>query len=233
MGSVRVGVIGCGVIGRVHLKFLTQNPLTKVSAVADIREEAAKEAAKQFNIPKVYTDAEGLLNDSEVDAVVLAFQTSGRAQVAINAFARGKHVLVEKPVAMNSEEVKQMIVARGNLIAGCCSSRHRFLPSFQAVKSFLESGALGRIRLIRIRAVKPDEGPPQVTPPAWRLRRDLNGGGILMNWGCYDLDYLLSLFNWQLKPKWVMANMWTVPPPFEPHVAPGSDAETHVTTLLV
>ena len=54
-----------------------------------------------------------------------------------------------------------------------------------------------------------------------------------MNWGCYDLDYLLALFDWQLKPKWVAANMWTVPPPFEPHVAPGSDAETHVVAFLL
>ena len=153
--------------------------------------------------------------------------------MAISAFAHGKHVLVEKPVAMNSEEAKQMVAARGNLIAGCCSSRHRFLPSFHVVKSFLDSGALGQIRLIRIRAAKPDEGPPKTTPPAWRLRRDLNGGGILMNWGCYDLDYLLGLFDWRLKPKWVAANMWTVPPPFEPHVAPGSDAETHVVALLL
>lgn len=233
MASVRIGVIGCGVIGRVHLKFLTQNPTAKVVAVADIREEAAKEAAKQFGVPKVYTDTESLLSDDEIDAVILAFQTSGRAQVAIKAFAHGKHVLVEKPVAMNAEEAKQMIAAKGNLIAGCCSSRHRFLPSFQFVKSFLDSGALGKIRLIRIRAAKPDEGPPKTTPPAWRLRRDLNGGGILMNWGCYDLDYLLALFDWQLRPKWVVANMWGVPPPFEPHVAPGSDAETHVAALLL
>ncbi|MCX7969342.1 MAG: Gfo/Idh/MocA family oxidoreductase [Armatimonadetes bacterium] len=233
MGGVRIGVIGCGVIGQVHLKFLNQNQLAKIVAVADIREEAAKEAARRFGVPKVYTDAESLLKDSEVDAVILAFQTSGRAQVAINAFFHNKHVLVEKPVAMNTQEVKEMIAARGNLIAGCCSSRHRFLPSFQVVKSFLESGALGKIRLIRIRAVKPDEGPPKVTPPAWRLRRDLNGGGILMNWGCYDLDYLLALFDWQLRPKWVAASMWTVPKPFEPHIAPGSDAETHVTALLV
>lgn len=233
MESVRVGVIGCGVIGRVHLKCLSKIPSAKIAAVADIREEAAKEVAQQFNVPKVYTNPEDLLSDPEVDAVILAFQTAGRAQVAISAFARGKHVLVEKPVAMNAEEAKQMIAAKGQLIAGCCSSRHRFLPSFQFVKSFLDSGALGKLRLIRIRAAKPDEGPPKVTPPAWRLRRDLNGGGILMNWGCYDLDYLLGLFDWKLRPKWVIANMWTVPPPFEPHIAPGSDAETHVAALLV
>jgi predicted dehydrogenase len=233
MEKVRVGVIGCGVIGRVHLKCLSKNPSAEIVAVADIREEAAKDAASQFGVPKFYANPDDLLNDPDVDAVILAFQTAGRTAVALKSFAHGKHVLVEKPIAMNAEEVKQMIAAKGDLIAGCCSSRHRFLPSFQVVKSFLASNALGKIRLIRIRAAKPDEGPPKTTPPAWRLRRDLNGAGILINWGCYDLDYLLALFDWQLKPKWVAANMWTVPPPFEPHVAPGSDAETHVAAFLL
>ncbi|MCS7264184.1 MAG: Gfo/Idh/MocA family oxidoreductase [Armatimonadetes bacterium] len=233
MGVVKLGVIGCGIIGKVHLKFATSHPMAEVVAVADIVEEKAKEAATQFGIPKVYSDPESLLRGSEIDGLILAFQTSGRAEVALKVFAHGKHVLIEKPVAMNAEEVKKMLAAKGNLIAGCCSCRYRFLPSFNFVKSFLESGALGQIRLIRIRTVKPDEGPPKILPPAWRLKRDLNGGGILMNWGCYDLDYLFALFNWQLKPKWVVANAWKIPPPFEPHVAPNSDAETHITALLL
>lgn len=233
MNIVRFGVVGCGVIGKVHLKFLTQNLKAKIVAVADIKEEAAKEAAAQFGVPKVYAHSEDLFNDTEVDAVILAFQTAGRNKVALKAFAHGKHVLIEKPVAMNANEVRQMIAAKGELIAGCCSSRYQFLPSFNFVKSFLASGDLGNIRLIRIRSIKPDEGLPKTMPPAWRLRRNLNGGGILMNWGCYDLDYLFALFDWQLKPNWVIANMWTVPPPFEPHVAPGSDAETHVAALLL
>lgn len=233
MKVVRLGIVGCGVIGKVHLKFVTQNPNAKVIAVADIKEKAAKEAAEQFGIQKAYTEPQKLLKDPEIDAVILAFQTAGRTEFALKAFACGKHVLVEKPVAMNADEVRQMIAAKGDLIAGCCSSRYQFLPSFNAVKSFLKSGALGRIRLIRIRVAKPDDGPPRVIPPAWRLRRDLNGGGILMNWGCYDLDYLFALYDWRLKTKWVIANMWTVPPPFEPHVALGSDAETHVAALFL
>jgi len=136
MEKVRVGVIGCGVIGRVHLKCLSKNPSAEIVAVADIREEAAKEAASQFGVTKIYTSPDDLLSDPEVDAVILAFQTAGRTAVALKSFAHGKHVLVEKPVAMNAEEVKQMIASKGDLIAGCCSSRHRFLPSFQVVKSF-------------------------------------------------------------------------------------------------
>ncbi len=233
MEEVRLGIIGCGVIGRVHAQQATQIPNLRLVAVADLREEAAREVAQAFAVPAVYSDPEGLLQNPQVDAVILAFPTAGRTAVALRAFAHRKHVLLEKPVAMNAEEVRQMLAAKGDLIAGCCSSRYQFLPSFQVVKSFLASAKMGRLRLIRIRAAKPDEGPPKTTPPAWRLRRDLNGGGILMNWGCYDLDYLLALFDWQLRPRWVTAAMWTVPPPFEPHIAPNSDAETHVSAFLL
>lgn len=232
MQPVRLGIIGCGVIGRVHLRYATQLSLTEVVAVADLREQAAREAAEQFGIGTVYTSADDLLNDPNVEAVVLAFPTAGRTDVALKAFAKGKHVLLEKPVAMNADEVQQMIAAKGDLIAGCCSSRHRFLDSARVVEEFLDSGALGKLRLIRIRAVRPADGPPKTPPPAWRLSRRLNGGGILMNWGCYDLDYLLGILHWALRPRWVLAQMWTVPSPFEPHVAPGSDAETHVAALL-
>ncbi len=233
MASVRLGIIGCGVIGRVHARWAAQIPTTELVAVADLRRQAAEEVAQHFDVPAVYDDPEALLQDPRVEAVVLAFPTAGRTTVALRAFAHRKHVLLEKPVAMNADEVRQMLAHKGDLIVGCCSSRHRFLPSFQAVKAFLDSAALGQIRLVRIRAAKPDEGPPKTPPPAWRLRRDLNGGGILMNWGCYDLDYLLALFDWRLRPRWITARMWTVPPPFEPHIAPHSDGETHVSAFLL
>jgi predicted dehydrogenase len=64
------------------------------------------------------------------------------------------------------------------------------------------------------------------------LSRSLNGGGIMANWGCYDLDYLLGTVGWQLKPESVYAQAWPVAPHLRPHVAPGSDAETHVTALI-
>ena len=54
-----------------------------------------------------------------------------------------------------------------------------------------------------------------------------------MNWGCYDLDYLLGLTGWQLKPRLVLARTWRVAPSYESYVAPDSDAETHVTALVV
>jgi predicted dehydrogenase len=64
------------------------------------------------------------------------------------------------------------------------------------------------------------------------LIKALNGGGILVNWGCYDLDYLLGITGWQLKPQTVFAQTWTVPRVFKSHIASGSDAETHYTALI-
>ncbi len=98
---------------------------------------------------------------------------------------------------------------------------------------FIASGVLGALRVVRCRVIKPAEKPPEVPPPAWRLSRSLNGGGIAVNWGCYDLDYLLGITGWVLKPKVVLAQAWPVPPRLESHLAPGSDAETHFAVIIV
>ena len=56
--------------------------------------------------------------------------------------------------------------------------------------------------------------PPKNPPPAWRLRRDQNGGGILVNWGCYDLDYLFGLLDFRLTPRVALARTWPIGQPF-------------------
>jgi predicted dehydrogenase len=232
MEPVRLGIIGCGVIGRVHLGTARQSSLLQIVAVADMREQAAREVAAQFGIPAAYTDASALLDDPRVEAVVLALPAAARTSLGLHAFTKGKHVLTEKPVAMNAGEVRRLIAARGDLIAGCCSSRYRLLPSAQAVTAFIATGALGDIRAVHCRVLGAAGPPPATLPPPWRLSRAMNGGGILMNWGCYDLDYLLGIAGWVLKPRRVLAQTWPVPPQFASYVAPGSDAETHVTALV-
>lgn len=233
---VRLGLVGCGVIGQIHLK-MAQTPAEApndyaFAAICDVREDVAQRTAQQYRISKVYTDTEVLFADPDIDGVVLALPANLRTPLGLSAFAHGKHVLTEKPVAMNADEVRQLIQARGALIAGCCSSRYRALPSAAFVTDFIRQGHLGRIRVVRCRAVTAAGAPPVNPPPVWRLRKDLNGGGILMNWGCYDLDYLFGILDWQLKPRRVMAHTWPVSPAYRAYAAPGSDAETHVTALV-
>ena len=229
---INLGVIGCGVIGQQHIQHASAAARINLVAIADVREAVARDTAQKFNVPATYTSADALLNDPHVAAVVLALPTAGRTELALRALAAGKHVLIEKPVAMNAGEVHQLLAARGKRTVACCQSRLRHTPSAQAAATFIASDALGEIRLVRCRANKPAGAAPSTPPPVWRLNKALNGGGILVNWGCYDFDYLLGLTGWQLQPRQVLAQTWPVGPAFAEHVAPGSDAETHCAAFI-
>lgn len=232
MEPVKVGVIGCGVIGSRHLSIASEAPHIELVAAADLIDANRASAAERFNPPKMYDNGDDLLNDDEIEVVVLAFPTQYRTQVALRAYERGKHVLIEKPIAMNAAEVESLIAARGDLVSGCCSSRKRFTPSARLATQLITTGGLGELRTVHCRAIMGARGKPDTPRPAWRLIKSLNGGGILVNWGCYDLDYLLGITGWQLKPQTVFAQTWTVPKVFESHIAPGSDAETHYIALI-
>ena len=232
MEPVRLGVVGCGVIGPSHMKAAVASPLIDLVAVADLIEERATRAAEQFGVPKTYRSGAELLEDPGVEAVVLAFPTGTRTELALEAFARGKHVLVEKPVAMNAAEVRQMLAAKGELTAACCSSRFRFLEGAKTAAELIATGALGPLRVVRHRCLQAAGAKPEAPRPEWRLKRALNGGGYLVNWGCYDLDYLLGITGWSLRPRSVFAQTWTIPPQFESHIPAGSDAETHYIALV-
>ena len=232
MEPVKVGVIGCGVIGSRHLSIASEASHIELVAAADLIEGNRARATERFKPPKMYDNDIDLLDDADVEAVVLAFPTQYRTEVALRAFERGKHVLIEKPIAMNVAEVEQLIAARGDLMSGCCSSRNRFRPAAALATQLIASGGLGELRSVHCRAIRGAGKAPDTPRPAWRLTKALNGGGILVNWGCYDLDYLLGITGWQLNPQTVFAQTWTVPPVFESHIAPGSDAETHYTALI-
>ena len=101
MKRIRLGVIGCGVMGPKHLQSAVELPdLVEPVAVADLIDERARDAAAKFNVPRIYHAGNDLIDDPDIDAIVLAFPARDRARLALRAFARGKHVLTEKPVAM-------------------------------------------------------------------------------------------------------------------------------------
>ncbi len=232
MEPVKVGVVGCGVMGPRHAEVAKESPLMELVAVADLIEERAQETAERFGVETIYCEGAELCADPDVEAVVLALPACGRTELALGAFANGKHVLTEKPVAMNAAEAEQLIAARGDLSAACCSSRFRFTESAEVAADLIADGALGELRTVYCRSFFPAAPPPDGPKPEWRLKRHLNGGGFLMNWGCYDLDYLLGITGWELRPHTVLAQTWTIPPQLASHIPEGSDAETHYVALI-
>ncbi|HRW09910.1 MAG TPA: Gfo/Idh/MocA family oxidoreductase [Caldilineaceae bacterium] len=231
MNPVKLGVIGCGVIGSRHVAAAAASPHIELTAVADLRSDVAHSIAAQYGVGTVYGPAEELLADPAIEAVVLAMPAHIRTELALKAFAQGKHVLTEKPVAMNANEVRQLLAAKGDRVAACCSSRYHFLTATKTVTDFLATAPLGQVRLVRCRAIVP-ASRPNPNPPPWRLNRSLNAGGIMSNWGCYDLDYLFGITGWRIQPQRVLAQTWTTPAKLSHYAGPGSDAETHVAALI-
>jgi predicted dehydrogenase len=232
MEPVRLGIIGCGVIGPSHLKLAAACPRATVVAVADRIPERARARAEAFGVPSVYFSDRELLKDPEVEAVVLAMPTGDRTPVAYRALKRGKHVLLEKPVASKAREVRRMMALRGDRVVACCSPRMTFTGHAEAAAKCVASGALGTIRVVRARAVLPAPPRPADPPPPWRQSMELNGGGILVNWSCYDLNYLMHITGWQLTPRAVMAQWWPVAPAMAAYADPASDADAHFAALI-
>lgn len=230
---VKIGVIGCGVIGQHHMAAAQASDEIELTAVADLNADAVKAAAEKYGARKVYGSAEALCDDEEIQGVVLALWAAHRPKAALYAFSKGKHVLLEKPIARNVAEVESYIEAAGDkLIGACASSRYHFKQHVDPVAKFIADGNLGDLRMVHCRVLVRAKPRPTKAPPVWRLSHELNGGGILVNWGSYDFDYLMTLTNWQIKPISVFAQTWQVPDGLASRAAEGSDAETHAAALF-
>jgi predicted dehydrogenase len=232
--ALRLGIIGCGVIGRFHAQAADGDDWIDLAAVADIDDRAARNLAETYDVSSVYGEAAELIADPNIDAVVLALLTGVRTPIALAALRAGKHVLLEKPPAMSANDLRAMKASANGLVVGCCSSRFSFLDGAERARAEVESGTLGNIRIVRCRgigAVGPF--PKGHTPPPWRVSHSLNGGGYMVNWGVYDLDYLMHVTAWQLKPRTVLAQTWPIAPGLaDGRVDPASDAENHVISFI-
>lgn len=229
---LNLALIGSGVIAQYHLRALAKMKTARAAVICDLRGDVAQKTAAEFGVPRWTTNADEVLADPSIDGIILALPACARQEIALKAFRAGKHVLTEKPVAMNAAEVRAMIAVQGDRVGACCSSRYRSFESSRAATEFLRTGGLGKLRTITCRAISHAGAPSKNPPPVWRLRRDMNGGGIFVNWGCYDLDYLLGLLDFKLTPQFALARTWQVPAAFSYFAAPGSDAETHMTGLV-
>ena len=230
---VGIGVVGCGVIGTQHVRVASALPCARPRAVLDLKRDRAEALAAAHGVPRVCADLEEMLALSEVEAVVMAVPAAFRMSMSRQILAAGRHLLLEKPVAMNADEVRRLVSWRGpNQVVACCAARFRCLGSFGPVRNTLAAGKLGAPQGAVFRALTPAPSRPEVLPPAWRLQSRLNGGGVLMNWGCYDLDYLLGMWPEPLVPHMVSARMWGLGPDYRDFVVPDSDGETHVAAWI-
>jgi 1,5-anhydro-D-fructose reductase (1,5-anhydro-D-mannitol-forming) len=191
MKTIRWGIIGCGNVTEVKSGpgfQLAQG--SQLVAVMRRDEALAKDYAHRHGVPKWYADAQALIHDPEVDAVYIATPPDSHAVYTIAAARAGKSVYVEKPMALNSAECREMIAACQ--AAGTplfVAYYRRALPRFLKAKELLDSGAIGEVRFVEILLTQPIETHPPGQLP-WRLRPEIAGGGFFVDLASHTLDFL-------------------------------------------
>ena len=194
--KVRWGLIGCGDIARKRVApAFRDHPHSELVAVARARADQAEEFAKEFGAQRWYPTAEELLNDDQVDAVYIATPVYLHATQAIAAATAGKHVLCEKPMAMNVEECDRMIAAcnQHGVRLGVAYYRH-FYPVVKRIAEILDSGEIGTPVVAQINAFEYFDPQPD-HPRRWLVEQEQSGGGPMFDFGCHRIEVLMNLFG--------------------------------------
>lgn len=188
---LRCAVIGTGAIGLVHLKSLATCPQAAVVAISESDAKRCKDAVDQFRISRTYRDYRELLEQPDIDAVTIALPNHLHAPVGIQALQARKHVLIEKPMAMNTKEALKLAETSKKmkrvLMVGL---NFRFNRHAQLAKEAVQRGDLGEVYHMRgfwhRRA-----GIPRIG--SWFTRKELAGGGCMSDIGVHMLDLCLHL----------------------------------------
>ncbi|NPV68356.1 MAG: Gfo/Idh/MocA family oxidoreductase [Anaerolineae bacterium] len=184
MEKVRVGVIGSGFIGHIHVDGLKRVPEAEIVAVASRTPGKARRFADERGIPYAYEDYRQLLARDDIQAVTVGVPNYLHEEVVIAAAEAGKHIMCEKPFTTTMRAARNMLAAVRNagvkLVYGemLC-----FAPKYVRAKRLVEEGALGKVFLVK--QSEEHDGPH--SPWFWDV--NLSGGGVLLDMGCHSIEF--------------------------------------------
>ena len=194
--SITVGVIGASFAKAAFLPALANIPEAEVVAIASARLPSAQEAANAFDIPNAYDDWEKMLKEHKLELVCIATPTFTHAPMTLAALESGAHVLCDKPMAMNSDESREMLEKAKSLNRiHMMDHELRFNPTRQKIKELLDEGFVGKVQHINISNITPSWGDPASRPKDdwWSL--ESKGGGRLGANGSHQIDLLRWWFG--------------------------------------
>lgn len=191
MKSIRWGMIGCGSVTEVKSgPGFYRATDSELLAVTSRNIESAHSYARRHGVPKVHESIEQLLADRDIDAVYIATPPSSHKALSLQVARSGKHVYVEKPMAMSFAECSEIEEAcRQHRVRLFVAFYRRAMPRFRQVKEWLDQGAIGEVRLVRAlqHQIPAVEELSRDTLP-WRVRPEISGGGKFLDMGIHMLD---------------------------------------------
>ncbi|UVI28532.1 Gfo/Idh/MocA family protein [Paenibacillus spongiae] len=183
--KLRWGVIGCAgiAVGSV-IPGIKQSETGEVTAIASRGLEKAQQTAAKLDIPKAYGSYEEILQDSDIDAIYIPLPNHLHMEWSIRAMEAGKHVLCEKPIALNAAEAQKMAdVSKKAGVHLAEAFMYRFHPRYDRIKEIIQSGEIGELRGIHSTFTFNNAGDSKNV----RYRKEW-GGGSIYDVGCYPLS---------------------------------------------
>ena len=195
--SMKLAVIGLGVMGRQHLKDIQALEHAELVAVCDVNQSAADELAAQYET-KAYYDPQSLFEQAELDGILIATPHYDHPPLTIQALEKGIHVLVEKPISVHTKDASKMIAAYEKAkeqypdLIFAAMFMQRTYGYWKKIKAMIDEGELGK--LVRATWIVTNWFRPQIyyDNGGWRATWKGEGGGVLLNQCPHNLD----LYQW-------------------------------------
>ena len=171
MKTIRYGLVGAGFVGPHHVEAVRRLGFVEVAAVADANVDIARRKATQLRIPRAYASYEELVADRSIDVVDIATPTWLHHRIALAAIAAGKHVIVDKPMAVSAAQAREMRdAAQAAGVVNAVTFNYRYHPLVQQARIMIAKGEIGEVRFVH--------------------------GHYLQEWLLYETD-----FSWRLEPE--------------------------------
>ncbi len=196
MNSLRIGLVGYGMIGKVHALayrevphyFPDALPPIELAAICTTRMETAQKAAREAGFGAALADVNALVQRDDVNVVDCCAPNFQHREIILAAINAGKHIIVDKPLALNHAEAKEIADAaeRAGVSIGIVFN-YRFVPALMRAKQLIDEGFLGEIYHYHIEYLHTGYQNPN-RAMSWRLRRAQSGGGALVDLGSHVID---------------------------------------------
>ncbi|HYT28408.1 MAG TPA: Gfo/Idh/MocA family oxidoreductase [Ktedonobacteraceae bacterium] len=192
---LRLGLVGCGVIGPVHAEAIASLPDAVLAAAADLVPERVQKLTEQYG-GTPYTDLARMLQRERLDVVIVCTPSGLHGEHACQIMRSGRHVIVEKPMEITREAMDEMLrVQQETGVKLAVISQHRFDAASQQVRQLVDEQAFGR--LVLGNALVPWwRSQAYYDSGAWRGTWEMDGGGVLMNQAIHSID----LLQWLMGP---------------------------------
>ena len=217
--KIGVGVVGTGRIGKLHIEHLSQNiPEAEVIAICSLDTETADTLAEQFNIRKTTSEYITLLNDSQIDAVVVASSTDTHVEICQAAASVGKHIFCEKPIALDLGQIDETLaIVEKASVKFQVGFNRRFDASFMRVRGAVASGEIGEPHILRITSRDP------APPPIEYIKIS---GGIFFDMTIHDFDMARYLIGYEVVEIFAVGGVRV-----DPKIGEVEDIDTAIITL--